>query len=83
MLPLIDRLIGERGIEVVLLAGARTPGELIYADEFRAFAEAHPGFLAASRIIFLLCAALCLAGVFASLARGKMHETADSLTSAD
>ncbi|HQH44593.1 MAG TPA: MFS transporter [Candidatus Aminicenantes bacterium] len=46
-------------------------------------AEAHPGFLAASRIIFLICAALCLAGVFASLARGKMHETAGSLTSVD
>ena len=35
--------------------------------------EVHPAFLAASRIIFLLCAALCLAGVFASLARGTIH----------
>ena len=42
MLPLIAKLIGERGIQVVLLAGARTPEELIYADEFRAFADAHP-----------------------------------------
>jgi len=33
----------------------------------------HPGFLAASRIIFILCAALCLGGVFASLARGAIH----------
>jgi EmrB/QacA subfamily drug resistance transporter len=35
--------------------------------------DVHPGFLAASRIIFILCAALCLAGVFASLARGTIH----------
>ncbi|MDQ3228988.1 MAG: ferredoxin--NADP reductase, partial [Pseudomonadota bacterium] len=29
--------------EVVLLFGARTPVELLYGDEFRAFADAHPG----------------------------------------
>lgn len=44
MLPLLAQQIAERGIEVVLLAGARTPDELIYADEFRAFADAHPRF---------------------------------------
>jgi NAD(P)H-flavin reductase len=33
-----------RGVEVVLLQGARTPAELLYADDFRAFADAHPGF---------------------------------------
>ncbi|MFT4197909.1 MAG: FAD-binding oxidoreductase [Pseudoxanthomonas sp.] len=44
MLPLLEELIAERGIEVLLLAGARTPEELIYADEFRAFAAAHPQF---------------------------------------
>ena len=44
MLPLIEKLIAERGIEVVLLFGARTPEELLYADEFRAFADAHPQF---------------------------------------
>lgn len=44
MLPQIERLIAERGIEVVLLFGARTPEELLYGDEFRAFAEAHPNF---------------------------------------
>ncbi|RZA22409.1 MAG: ferredoxin--NADP reductase [Lysobacteraceae bacterium] len=44
MLPLIETLMRERGVEVVLLQGARTPGELLYGDEFRAFAEAHPGF---------------------------------------
>jgi ferredoxin-NADP reductase len=44
MLPLLERQIAERGIEVVLLFGARTPDELLYGDEFRAFAEAHPAF---------------------------------------
>lgn len=42
MLPLIAQRIRERGIEVVLLFGARTPQELLYGDEFRAFADAHP-----------------------------------------
>lgn len=42
MLPELERLIGERGLEVVLLLGARTPAELLYGDEFRAFAERHP-----------------------------------------
>ena len=44
MLPLLEKAIAERGIEVVLLFGARTPEELLYGDEFRAFADAHPGF---------------------------------------
>jgi len=44
MLPQIEALIRERGIEVVLLFGARTPEELLYGDEFRAFADTHPGF---------------------------------------
>lgn len=44
MLPQLDLLMRERGIKVVLLQGARTPAELLYGDEFRAFAEAHPGF---------------------------------------
>ena len=44
MLPLIESLIASRGIEVVLLQGARTPEELLYGDEFRAFANAHPQF---------------------------------------
>jgi len=44
MLPLLERQMRERGIEVVLLFGARNPGELLYGDEFRAFADAHPGF---------------------------------------
>jgi ferredoxin-NADP reductase len=42
MLPLIERQIAERDLQVVLLQGARTPAELLYGDEFRAFAERHP-----------------------------------------
>ncbi|MDQ2701684.1 MAG: FAD-binding oxidoreductase [Pseudomonadota bacterium] len=42
MLPRIEALIAERGIHVVLLQGARSPVELLYGDEFRAFADTHP-----------------------------------------
>jgi ferredoxin-NADP reductase len=44
MLPQLAALIAERGIEIVLVFGARNPEELLYGDEFRAFAEVHPGF---------------------------------------
>lgn len=44
MLPQLAQLIRERGVEVALLQGARTPDELLYGEEFRAFADAHPGF---------------------------------------
>lgn len=44
MLPQLETLIRERGIEVVLLFGARTPEELLYGDEFRAFADREPNF---------------------------------------
>jgi ferredoxin-NADP reductase len=44
MLPLVEKLIAERGIEVVLLYGARTPEELLYGDDFRAYADRHPQF---------------------------------------
>ncbi len=44
MLPQLEALMAERGVEVVLLQGARTPTELLYGDDFRAFADAHPGF---------------------------------------
>lgn len=43
MLPLLEQQIAQRGIQVVLLFGARTPAELLYDDEFRAFADRHPG----------------------------------------
>ncbi len=42
MLPLLDKAIAERGVQVVLLCGARTPVELLYGDDFRAFADRHP-----------------------------------------
>ena len=44
MLPLLEKQMAQRGVEVVLLQGARSPDELLYGDEFRAFARAHPGF---------------------------------------
>ena len=44
MLPDLAAQIAGRGVEIVLLLGARTPAELLYGDEFRAFAAAHPGF---------------------------------------
>ncbi|WP_425600441.1 ferredoxin--NADP reductase [Luteimonas salinisoli] len=44
MLPLLERAMAERGVEVVLLFGARSPAELLYGEEFRAFAANHPGF---------------------------------------
>ena len=44
MLPQLEKLIAERGVEVVLLLGARTPQELLYGEDFRAFADAHPQF---------------------------------------
>jgi len=44
MLPMLEKAMAERGAEVVLLFGARRPEELIYADDFRAFAQEHPRF---------------------------------------
>jgi ferredoxin-NADP reductase len=44
MLPKISRLIGERGIRIALLYGARNEQELLYGEEFEAFARRHPGF---------------------------------------
>ena len=44
MLSQVEKLIAERGVEVVLLFGARTPEELLYGDEFRAFADRQPAF---------------------------------------
>lgn len=43
MLPQLEALFAARNLRVVLLQGARTPAELLYGDEFRAFADAHPG----------------------------------------
>jgi ferredoxin-NADP reductase len=44
MLPQIGKLIRERGCEVVLLYGARNEAELLYGEEFEAFARDNPGF---------------------------------------
>ncbi|APP83186.1 ferredoxin--NADP(+) reductase [Xanthomonas hortorum pv. gardneri] len=44
ILPLLAEAIASRGVQVVLLQGARTPVELLYGDDFRAFADAHPQF---------------------------------------
>ena len=44
MLPQLDAMMRTRNVEVVLLFGCRTPDELLYGDDFRAFAETHPGF---------------------------------------
>ncbi|MBN1938004.1 MAG: MFS transporter [Candidatus Aminicenantes bacterium] len=43
----------------------------------------HPEFLSAFRITFILCAGLCLAGLFASLARGTVHDKAKDASSVD
>lgn len=42
MLPQLEAMIQARNVEVVLLFGARTPVELLYGDDFRAFADLHP-----------------------------------------
>lgn len=44
MLPHIEKLIAEKDRRFVLLYGARTETELLYGEEFEAFAKAHPGF---------------------------------------
>lgn len=44
MLPQLKRAIAERGIEVALLFGARTPQELLYSQEFVDFERETPGF---------------------------------------
>ena len=44
MLPQIEKLLTQGGREVVLLYGARNETELLYGEEFEAFAQSHPGF---------------------------------------
>src|SRR6476659_6060164 len=44
MLPQLAQVMQQRGVEVLLVFGARTPAELIYGDDFYAFAAAHPNF---------------------------------------
>jgi ferredoxin-NADP reductase len=45
MLPQIEKLLASGEREVVLLYGARNESELLYGEEFEAFAQAHPGFI--------------------------------------
>jgi len=44
MLPQIEALMASRGCRFVLLYGARNEGELLYGEEFEAFARKHEGF---------------------------------------
>ncbi|HEX6612295.1 MAG TPA: FAD-binding oxidoreductase [Rhodanobacteraceae bacterium] len=44
MLPRIEKLIEQRGCKFVLLYGARNEEELLYGEEFDAFARLHEGF---------------------------------------
>ncbi|HET9032680.1 MAG TPA: FAD-binding oxidoreductase [Dokdonella sp.] len=44
MLPLITKLTRSRGCSFELIYGARNEGDLLYGDEFAAFAETTPGF---------------------------------------
>jgi ferredoxin-NADP reductase len=45
MLPQIEKLLAKGDRQVVLLYGARSEAELLYGEEFEAFAKTHPGFL--------------------------------------
>ncbi|MDW8478692.1 MAG: FAD-binding oxidoreductase [Xanthomonadales bacterium] len=44
MLPQLSRLLAARPLEAVLLFGARNERELLYAEDFERFAQAHPRF---------------------------------------
>ena len=44
MLPQLAQMMAARDVDVVMLFGARTPAELIYGEDFYAFASAHPRF---------------------------------------
>ncbi len=66
MLPQLERLFAERDLRVVLLFGARNPQELLYGDEFRAFADRFP-----DRFRFVPCFSRELP------AAGSLHAHAD------
>jgi ferredoxin-NADP reductase len=44
MLPQLEKLIAARDIQVALVYGARNEAELLYGDEFEAFAAKNPNF---------------------------------------
>jgi ferredoxin-NADP reductase len=45
MLPQFEKLLARGDREVVLLYGARNEAELLYGEEFEAFAQRYPGFM--------------------------------------
>ena len=73
----VMRLIGQMlsmGIAALIIA--------LYVGEVQITPLQHPAFLRAFRVGFLLCAGLCVAGLFASLARGNLHAPAAAKTDA-
>ncbi len=65
------RLVGQMlsmGIAALLIS--------LYVGQVEITPERHPAFLAALRLGFLVFAGLCLAGIFASLARGTVRRPA-------
>lgn len=64
----VMRLVGQMlsmGIAALIIA--------LYVGEVQITPLQHPAFLRAFRAGFLVCAGLCVAGIFASLARGNMR----------
>ncbi|HZX69400.1 MAG TPA: FAD-binding oxidoreductase [Rhodanobacter sp.] len=45
MLPQIEKLLAAGDRQVLLLYGARNEQELLYGEQFEAFAQTHPGFI--------------------------------------
>lgn len=66
------RLIGQ-------MLSMATAGMIIalYVGKVQITAANHAAFLNGFRAAFLIFAGLCLAGIFASLARGKLHRSAE------
>lgn len=75
MLPLLRQAMAQRGVEVVLLLGARNPGELLYGDEFAAFANANPGF----RFIPCFSREAAADGLYREQRRGYVQEALATL----
>ncbi|MCS7222855.1 MAG: MFS transporter [Anaerolineae bacterium] len=65
------RLIGQ-----MLSMGIATLVFALYIGQVQITPEYHLRFLKSARLIFTIFAALCFGGIFASLGRGKVHETA-------
>ena len=66
------RLVGQMlsmGIALLLFA--------LYIGRVEITPEAYPAFLASLKTAFAIFAALCVGGIFASLARGRIREDHD------